>query len=69
MPKVADVPLHRIHIRLDAEDYEWLKRELGDEKLISETIRKLVRNLREKRQELKGHLPPINDLLDPDTGK
>jgi hypothetical protein len=67
MPRIADAPLHRIHIRLDLDDYEWLKRELGDERLISETIRKLVKNLREKREQLKGKLPPIEDLLDKDT--
>jgi len=67
VPKVADVPLHRIHIRLDAADYEWLKKELGSERLISETIRKLVRNLRLRREELGGRLPPAEDLLQLDT--
>jgi hypothetical protein len=63
MPRVADVPLHRIHIRLDAEDYEWLKSELGDERLISETIRKLVRELRNRRKSWGGSLPPIDQLM------
>jgi hypothetical protein len=64
MPRIAEATYHRLHIALEEDDYEWLKRQVGDERLISETIRHLIKNLR--RDYEKKH-PKNASILEEDT--
>ena len=69
MPKISDTPMHRIHIRLEMSDYEWLKKTLGGEQLIAKVLRDYVHELHlnyERRQALPR--PSVKELLNGEIG-
>lgn len=62
MPAASEVPLHRLHIMVEEEDYKWLKKELGESKAVSEIFRRMVKRLR--GQKSVEPQTSVMDLLD-----